>query len=120
MMSQLRMIDSAPRAETGQTTFVRASGWDGMPEIWYRDRYLFTPENANGLMRLDLTYCQYIDTLRATKGTLGWPLLYGDILLRGKVFHEYVLNLRKMLEIFPQEFPGYDYAELNGRLAERL
>lgn len=120
LFARLRIIDSAPERATGEATFLRLERNKKVFELWYQDRYLFDEEsNTQGVVRLELDYCGYLEKLAATKGTFGWPLLFADVSLADDVFSEHVTNLRSMVEIFPSVFPQHDYAELRERLEAR-
>ncbi|OKI38305.1 hypothetical protein A6A29_10030 [Streptomyces sp. TSRI0281] len=90
-------------------------------EIWYSaiadiggDPYL------PGFIKMNITYCQYLDAMILTKGTYGWQYLYTDISLSRGDFHETVKYLQGMLSVFPEIFPQHDYGDLRARLEARL
>lgn len=69
---------------------------------------------------MDVDYCGYLAALLVTKGTYGWQYLFADVSLADDIHHHTVENARRMLEVFPRLFPGYDYAPLAARLEARL
>ncbi|WP_326761279.1 hypothetical protein OHB35_40110 [Streptomyces phaeochromogenes] len=120
LLADLRMIDSAPRRATGEAAFIRLEPHKETLEIWYQDRYLFDEQNnTQGFLKMELSYCDYLDTLRLTKGAFGWQMLFVDASLRGSGFRAHVENLTNMLETFPAAFPQYDYTALVNRLEAR-
>ena len=119
-MSELRMVDFAPVRATGEAAFIRIEPHKDRLEIWYQDRYLFDEDtNTQGFLRMELDYCEYLETLRLTKGAFGWQLLFVDVSLRDREFAWHVENLTAMLETFPAAFPQYDYTPLRHRLQAR-
>lgn len=121
LLSELRMIDSAPRRATGEAAFVRVQPHKETLEVWYQDRYLFdAEENTQGFLRMEVDYCGYLEALRMAMGVLGWQMLFVDASLRAHGFREHVENLRNMLDVFPDVFPEYDYTPLRARLEARL
>ncbi|MFJ8938216.1 hypothetical protein ACIRL0_21245 [Streptomyces sp. NPDC102365] len=120
LLAGLRMIDSAPRRATGEAAFIRLEPHKETLEIWYQDRYLFDERNnTQGFLRMELDYCEYLETLRLTKGAFGWQLLFIDASLRAPGFRAHVENLTNMLDVFPAAFPEYDYTPLRDRLEAR-
>ncbi len=121
LLAGLRMIDSAPVRATGEAAFVRIEQHKDPLDIWYQDRYLFDAQNnSQGFVKMELSYCGYLDALRLTKGAFGWQLLFVDASLQGSGFRPHRENLTTMLEVFPAAFPQYDYGPLIGRLEARL
>ncbi|MFD8365318.1 hypothetical protein [Streptomyces hygroscopicus] len=121
LLAELRMIDSAPKRATGEATFIRIEPHKETLEIWYQDRYLFDENhNTQGFLKMELSYCEYLDTLRVTKGAFGWQMLFVDASLRDNGFRAHVENLQNMLEVFPSAFPRYDYTPVMSRLEARL
>ncbi|GHH47645.1 hypothetical protein FHS35_005565 [Streptomyces umbrinus] len=119
-LSELRFFDHTPRSGSGKLAYIRL--WPGGTplEIWYSavadiggDPY------PPGFIKMDITYCQYLDALLLTKGTYGWQYLYTDISLRRGDFRETVAYLQGMLEVFPEIFPQHDYTDLRERLEAR-
>lgn len=94
---------------------------DAPLEIWYSALADIGDEPyPPGYIKMEITYCEYLDALLLTKGTYGWQYLYADISLRRSDFQEVFGYLRDMLELFPVEFQQYDYAPLRQRLEARL
>jgi hypothetical protein len=121
LLASLRMIDSVPHRATGEAAFIRIEPHKETLEIWYQDRYLFDEQrNTQGFLKMELSYCEYLDTLRLTKGALGWQMLFVDASLRDSGFRPHVENLTNMLETFPSLFPQHDYTPLLSRLKARL
>ncbi|MFE4020542.1 hypothetical protein ACFXPZ_24580 [Streptomyces sp. NPDC059101] len=121
LFAELRTIDSAPIRATGESAFIRIEPQKNPLEIWYQDRYLFDEVHCTqGVRRMNLDYCAYLDALLMTKGAFGWHLLFVDVSLQGDAFRPHVENLQRMLETFPALFPQHDYAGLRARLEERL
>ncbi|MCQ8192348.1 hypothetical protein [Streptomyces rugosispiralis] len=121
LLANLRMIDSAPRRATGEAAFIRIEPHKENLEIWYQDRCLFDEEhNTQGFLKMELSYCEYLNTLRLTKGAFGWQMLFVESSMRGNEFRAHVENLKNMLDVFPSSFPEYDYAPLVSRLEARL
>ncbi|MGV9847830.1 hypothetical protein ACWDWU_03360 [Streptomyces sp. NPDC003442] len=118
---QLRVVDFPQYAGTGHFAAIRIQEYVDPLEMWYYDMRLSTaPGIDSDLVKLDLTYCQYLETLLLTKGVFGWQYLFADITLRGIVFRETVERLKRMLEVFPELFPHHDYGALATRLEARL
>ncbi|WP_327421490.1 hypothetical protein OG612_30975 [Streptomyces sp. NBC_01527] len=120
LFSELRIIDSTPRDATGQAAFVRIQSGKEHLEIWYQDRDLYDPvTNSQACVRTCLSYCDYLDALRLTKGTFGWQLLFADVTLRDALQHR-AEKLSEMIDTFPAAFPAHDYTALTERLEARL
>lgn len=120
-LSELRIIDHTPRSGSGKIAYVRIRRDVTPLEIWYSALAdiggdPFPP----GYIKMEITYCQYLDALLLTKGAYGWQYLYADMSLRRGDFQEAVGYLRGMLELFPSLFPRHDYTGLRERLEERL
>lgn len=121
LLSELRLIDAAPYRATGEAAFIRIEPHKDNLEIWHQDRYLYDEAtNSQGFLRMKLDFCDYLATLRMTKGVFGWQLLFVDTLLRDDDFRHHVASLRNMLDVFPDAFPAYDYSDLRARLEARL
>ncbi|MET7630412.1 MULTISPECIES: hypothetical protein [unclassified Streptomyces] len=120
LFSELRIIDSTPRDATGQAAFVRIQPGKDHLEIWYQDRDLYDPvANPQACVRTSLSYCEYLDALRLTKGTFGWQLLFADVTLRDALQYR-AEKLSEMIDAFPAAFPSHDYTALTERLEARL
>jgi hypothetical protein len=120
-LSELRVIDHTPRSGAGMLTYIRLQPGKSPLEIWYSDiADIGEDPYPPGFVRMDITYCQYLDALVVTKGTYGWQYLYTDVSLRRGGFRETVTYLRGMLQTFPELFPRYEYAPLRARLEARL
>ncbi|MCX4232473.1 hypothetical protein [Streptomyces ortus] len=118
--SQLRVIDSAPRAANGMMTAVRIQPGVNSLEIYFIDSGLDrTPEYENEYIRMDVDYCGYLDALLMTKGTFGWQYLFTEASSRDERFRDFSDRLAYMLELFPRIFPEYDYTPLRDRLEAR-
>jgi hypothetical protein len=119
--SQLRIIDSAPRAANGMMSAVRIQPGVNPLEIFFIDSGLDrTPEYENEYIRMDVDYCGYLEALLATKGTFGWQYLFTEASIRDERFRDFSDRLTYMLELFPRLFPDHDYAPLRARLEARL
>ncbi|WP_326647925.1 MULTISPECIES: hypothetical protein [unclassified Streptomyces] len=120
-LSQLRIFDHTPRSGAGMVTYMRMQPHVTSLEIWYQDIADIgsEPYPAN-FIRMNITYCEYLEALLLTKGTYGWQYLYTDVSLRGGEFHSKARYLKHMLDVFPGIFPQYDYTSLAARLEERL
>ncbi|WP_328547846.1 hypothetical protein [Streptomyces platensis] len=117
----LRVVDFTQHAGTGQMAAIRIQPHVDPLEIWYYDMNLSrAPSHDSDLIKMDLTYCEYLDTLLLTKGTFGWQYLFTDISLSGNAFRHTVEQLKRMLELFPAVFPDHDYSSLAARLEARL
>jgi len=120
-LSELRCFDTTPRSGAGMMSFIRMRPNTGPLEIWYQDiADIGEDPYPPGLLKLDITYSQYLDALLLTKGTYGWQYLYADVTLRGSGHQSTVDYLQRMLEIFPELFPQHDYRPLRKRLEARL
>lgn len=114
--SELRVIDDRPDSGTGHQATLRLQPGISDPQLWYFHLGL-------GTLRMDINYQQYLDALILTKGTSGWQFLFCDITkdLRGTYDFEVASRqLKTMLDVFPELFPGHDYSGLRARLKERL
>lgn len=110
VIRELRIIDQEPMAGTGRLTGMRAVPGSENPEIWFFDW------RKDLLLKLDLDYASYLETVLVTKGTYGWQYLFADTDLQGPEFHDTLQGLTSMLEVFPALFPGHDYEDLRTRL----
>ncbi|MEU9785093.1 hypothetical protein AB0H92_29720 [Streptomyces phaeochromogenes] len=120
IFSQLRVVDFPQHAGTGQFAAIRIQDDVDPLEMWYYDMRLSTaPGEESDLIRMEVSYCEYLDALVLTKGVFGWQYLFADISLRGIVFRETVARLERMLELFPTLFPDHDYGALAARLEAR-
>ncbi|MFE7070740.1 hypothetical protein ACFU96_11705 [Streptomyces sp. NPDC057620] len=113
LYGELRVFDDTPRTGTGRMAALRAVPGATDPEIYFYDL-------RDGVMRMDLDYAGYLDTLLLTKGVIGWQYLYCRPELCGMGFVPLVKGLQEMLETFPVLFPDHDYTDLRSRLQERL
>ncbi|MGC5564320.1 hypothetical protein ACPYPG_15940 [Streptomyces sp. FR-108] len=119
-LSELRFFDHTPRSGSGRLTYVRLRPGVAPLEIWYSAvADIGSDPYPPGFIRMDITYCQYLDALLLTKGTYGWQYLYTDVPLGRGDFRETVGYLEGMLELFPEIFPQYDYTPLRDRLEAR-
>ncbi|MEJ8650067.1 hypothetical protein WKI65_18700 [Streptomyces sp. MS1.AVA.3] len=120
-LSELRIFDHTPRSGAGKLTYIRMQPHVTPLEIWYSAvADIGSDPYPPGFLKMDITYCEYLDALLLTKGTYGWQYLYTDISLRGRAFHETVTYVQGMLEVFPEIFPQHDYTPLRDRLEARL
>lgn len=120
-LSELRVIDHTPRSGAGMLTYIRLQPDKSPLELWYSDiADIGEDPYPSGFVKMDITYCQYLDSLVVTKGTYGWQYLYTDVSLRRGGFRETVAYLQGMLQVFPELFPRYDYAPFRARLEARL
>ncbi|MER7049225.1 hypothetical protein [Streptomyces jumonjinensis] len=120
-LSQLRVFDNTRRSGAGMLTYIRMQPAVTPLEIWYEDRAeIGTSPYPSYLIKLDMSYCEYLQAVTLTKGTYGWQYLYTDVSLRDPQLHSEALYLQNMLEVFPKLFPAYDYAPLRQRLEARL
>ncbi|GAA2634739.1 hypothetical protein [Paractinoplanes durhamensis] len=119
-MSQLRVFDQTPRSGAGKLTYLRLQPGPGPLEIWYSDiADIADDPYPDGFIKMDITYCEYLDALLLTKGTYGWQYLYTDISLDRGDFVATVEFLDGMLQLFPTIFPQHDYSDLRERLEAR-
>ncbi|MET7712169.1 hypothetical protein [Streptomyces sp. NPDC005407] len=120
-LSQLRFFDHTPRSGAGMMTYIRMQPNVAPLEIWYQDiADIGSDPYPTNFIKMDITYCEYLEALILTKGTYGWQYLYTDVSLRGGEFHSKASYLEHMLDVFPRIFPSYDYSSLLVRLEERL
>ncbi|MGW1748633.1 hypothetical protein ACWCRD_24095 [Streptomyces sp. NPDC002092] len=120
-LSELRSFDTTPRSGAGMMSFIRMQANTSPLEIWYQDiADIGGDPYPSGFLKMDITYCQYLDALLLTKGTYGWQYLYTDMPLGGRGHQSTVGFLQRMLQVFPEIFPQYDYRELRERLEARL
>ncbi|MET9833111.1 hypothetical protein ABZ078_28295 [Streptomyces sp. NPDC006385] len=112
LYDELRIFDDTPSTGTGRLTALRVVNGSSNPEIWFFDMRPRT-------LPMDLDYGAYLDTLLATKGTIGWQYLFCDVEFGDPGFTPVVKGLAEMLEVFPQLFPDYDYSDLKARFRER-
>ncbi|MGP3991323.1 hypothetical protein [Streptomyces sp. 3N207] len=114
--SELRVIDDRPESGTGHQATIRIQPGASDPELWYFHLGL-------GTIRMDINYQEYLDALILTKGTSGWQFLFCDITEKTKKTYDFEMasrHMRTMLDVFPELFPGHDYAPLQARLEARL
>jgi hypothetical protein len=120
-LSQLCPIDRSPRSGAGFQTYLRMQADVDELELWYSDiADIEQPPYPPGFIKLDISYCEYLDALLLTKGTYGWQYLFADISLSGRALSDSRTNLENMLQAFPEIFPGRDYSSLRDRLEARL
>jgi hypothetical protein len=113
LYGEMRAFDEQPRGGGGTLSALRIDPGMSNPEVWYYHA-------TRGVFRMDLDYPDYLDALLVTKGTDGWQYLFTDVSLREIDFQGAAENIQNMLRIFPEIFPGHDYAPFEARLAERL
>ncbi|MCI2420867.1 hypothetical protein MOQ72_25790 [Saccharopolyspora sp. K220] len=113
LYQQLLIFDDTPQTGTGRMAMMRTPRGTTDPEIWYFDMH-------DGAMEMDLDYGAYLDTLLATKGTIGWQYLFCDKGMGDQGFDPIAQELKEMLEVFPRLFPDHDYSNLRARLRERV
>lgn len=113
LYGELRAFDEQPRGGGGTLSALRIDPGMSNPEVWYYHA-------TRGVFRMDLDYPGYLDALLVTKGTDGWQYLFTDVSLHDIDFQGAAENIQNMLRIFPEVFPGHDYAPFEARLAERL
>lgn len=111
--AELRIIDEAPFTGSGSFAALRLQSGVTRPEIWYAD-------HRQGLWRMDLDYCKYLDVLTVTKGSFDWQHLFTDAPLHREEFQRAVRRLTNMLDALPRIFPDHDYEPLKARLSERI
>lgn len=92
-------------ADEGSIIIDEASG---QPEIWYHVNTDAT------LVRLHLTYPEYLEALLLTRGFHGWQYLYADPHDPG--FGYCAPDLRRQLDFVERTFPGDDFSTLRSRL----
>ncbi|WP_436772458.1 hypothetical protein [Yinghuangia sp. YIM S09857] len=93
--------------EEGAGGFATVGGESGQPEIWYS-------VNTDGtLVRLNLTYPEYLETLLLTRGLFGWQYLYADPHDPGLGYRR--TDLRLGLALLEQAFPDDDFSDLRAR-----
>lgn len=112
---ELRVIDDRPESGTGNQAALRLQPGVADPELWYFHLGL-------GVLRMDADYQGYLDALILTKGTPGWQFLFCELskeLRRDYYWTSASRQLRTMLDVFPDLFPGHDYSGLRARLKER-
>ncbi|WP_411084762.1 hypothetical protein [Streptomyces sp. cmx-18-6] len=80
----------------------------GHPEIWY------SVNTSGTLVRLDLSYPEYLETLLLTRGLHGWQYLFADPHDPG--FPEYFhLDIGPHLDFIARAFPRSDFSALRAR-----
>ncbi|QWB27374.1 MULTISPECIES: hypothetical protein [Streptomyces] len=115
LYEEFRVFDEQPRTGAGTLAALRVPSvvtGSISPEVWYYD-------SSDGAL-LDIDYAQYLDALLVTKGTFGWQYLYADVDLGESGLGSVADDLRTMLDVFPDVFPGHDYSDLRARLEARL
>ncbi|MBT2388879.1 hypothetical protein J7E87_05445 [Streptomyces sp. ISL-1] len=110
---EFRVIDDQPESGTGAFTALRLRPGTPNPEIWHHYFHV-------GGFKLDVDYCQYLEALAITKGTIGWQYLFCDVSFEDDDFIEVADDMQEMLDVFPGLFPDHDYTDLRARLEERL
>ncbi|MFD8869999.1 hypothetical protein ACFV1F_37685 [Streptomyces sp. NPDC059590] len=120
-LSQLCPIDRTPKSGAGIQTYIRMQADVEELELWYSDiADIEQPPHPPGFIKLEIGYCEYLETLLLTKGAYGWQYLFADISLSRQDFSENANNLKNMLLVFPELFPDRDYSSLRTRLEARL
>lgn len=87
--------------------FATRDGEPGHPEIW------FSVNTDGTLVRLDLTYPEYLETLLLTRGLFGWQYLYADP--RDPGFGYCLPDLGPGLDFLERTFPHDDFSKLRAR-----
>jgi hypothetical protein len=91
----------------GDDGFATVDGTSGHPEIW-------CSVNTDGtLVRLDLTYPEYLEALLLTRRLFGWQYLYADP--RDPGFGYCHPDLGPDLDFLERTFPHDDFSELRAR-----
>jgi hypothetical protein len=80
----------------------------GHPEIWY------SVNTSGTLVRLDLSYPEYLETLLLTRGLHGWQYLFADPHDSGFPEH-FHLNIGPRLDFIARAFPRDDFSALRAR-----
>ncbi|MEU9117373.1 hypothetical protein AB0D04_37955 [Streptomyces sp. NPDC048483] len=89
-------------------------------EIWHHDLVMTGGDPyPYGFVRLDLTYRQYLETVLTTKGARGWQYLFADVSFTNGPVEHFRENAHRMLDTFPEIFPGHDYTDLRKRWDDR-
>ncbi|GAA3357314.1 hypothetical protein [Saccharopolyspora gregorii] len=118
-VEQLRVIDDTPRSGAGLLTAIRIQEGVSPLEVWYFDKDLSrTTVGGGDFIRLNIDYSGYMKSLALTKGSFGWQYLFADISINN-LSRDVVQNIDAMLRVFPNEFPGYEYRDLQSRLEAR-
>lgn len=118
---QLRVVDFPQYAAVGTFAAIRVQEHVDPLEMWYYDMRLSTaPGIGSDLIKMELTYAEYLDAVVLTKGVFGWHYLFCDISLRGPIFQERADRLKRMIDLFPTLFPDHNYSSLATRLEARL
>ncbi|MFI7275509.1 hypothetical protein [Streptomyces sp. NPDC049879] len=91
----------------GDDGFTTVDGTAGHPEIW------FSVNTDGTLVRLDITYPEYLDALLLTRGLFGWQYLYADP--RDPGFGFYRPKLGPGLDFLERTFPQDDFSGLRAR-----
>lgn len=111
-MGNLKVFEETPG--NGRMTGLLFPDTERVPDIWLYD--ISQPI----LVRLDIDFTTYLDTLLTTKGVLGWQYLFADLDLSSHHFRSTVTDLKEMLDYLPRLFPERNYEPLNSRLEARL
>ncbi|RSN14036.1 hypothetical protein DMB42_05570 [Nonomuraea sp. WAC 01424] len=114
VLGQLRFLDQEPMAGTARLTALRITPGGDDPQVWLYDM------NHERLELLDLDYAGYLENLLITKGAYQWQYLFAEVDFKEPEFHDTARHLSEVLRVFPEMFPGHDYAPLQERLEARL
>ncbi|WTW99897.1 hypothetical protein OG216_44005 [Streptomycetaceae bacterium NBC_01309] len=91
----------------GDDGFTTVDGSPGHPEIW------FSVNTDATLVRLDITYPEYLEMLLLTRGLFGWQYLYADP--RDPGFGHHRPDMGPDLDFLERTFPRDDFSELRAR-----
>ncbi|MFF3668184.1 hypothetical protein [Microtetraspora malaysiensis] len=114
VLGQLRFLDQEPMAGTARLTALRITPGGDDLQVWLYDM------NNERLELLDLDYASYLENLLITKGAYQWQYLFAEVDFKEPEFHDTARHLSEVLRLFPEMFPGHDYAPLQERLEARL
>lgn len=112
LYEQLRVIDELAQAGEGMLAAIRVEDGKPVSEIWFHNP-------RHGSVRLDLDYCGYLRNLSRTRGVYGWQYLFAEVSLGDDELSSFRPGLERMVRVFPELFPGGDYADLASRLVQR-
>ncbi|MDT0347131.1 hypothetical protein [Streptomyces litchfieldiae] len=122
LCAELRVIDDTPLTAAGRLAAIRIQRHTDPLEVWYYDMDMNEIEGWNGqLVRLELTYPQYVEQLALTRGTHGWQYLFtAEVPFGDPYFKDIRTGLAAMLDHFPGLFPAWDFTDLRRRFAARF
>ncbi|MFF3852933.1 hypothetical protein [Micromonospora sp. NPDC002575] len=112
LIEEFRVFDTQPTGGTGTCGALRLTEGPASPEIWYFDM-------TQGVVRLHISYSDYLDILLRTRGLYYWQYLFAEPSQAAEGMSVALPTLRSGIDFLAQAFPNEDLSDLRARLEER-